>query len=130
MLLLDAGGTLILNTFINRGLIYTELGQFSFALEVKLPVYLKKWTHLIFACLLLKISEKVFLDNQMTILMSCNSTLARIMLKYFEWIIESLQKKMCNSLCFYYRLKSQYVKKILNWWNIKTIISPKRMSWL
>uniref|UniRef100_A0A8D1JMN8 Tetratricopeptide repeat domain 6 n=2 Tax=Sus scrofa TaxID=9823 RepID=A0A8D1JMN8_PIG len=33
VLLLDAGGTLILNTFINRGLIYTELGQFSFALE-------------------------------------------------------------------------------------------------
>ncbi|XP_047652639.1 tetratricopeptide repeat protein 6-like [Phacochoerus africanus] len=33
VLLLDAGGTVILNTFINRGLIYTELGQFSFALE-------------------------------------------------------------------------------------------------
>ncbi|XP_036912311.1 tetratricopeptide repeat protein 6 isoform X2 [Sturnira hondurensis] len=33
VLLLDAGETVILNTFINRGLIYAELGQYSFALE-------------------------------------------------------------------------------------------------
>lgn len=40
VLLLDAGETVTLNTFINRGLIYVELGQHSFALEVNLPVYL------------------------------------------------------------------------------------------
>nr|XP_031534830.1 tetratricopeptide repeat protein 6 [Vicugna pacos] len=33
VLLLDAGETVTLNTLINRGLIYIELGQFSFALE-------------------------------------------------------------------------------------------------
>ncbi|XP_069883001.1 tetratricopeptide repeat protein 6 isoform X1 [Dipodomys merriami] len=33
VLLLDAGETLIFNTFINRGLIYTELEKYSFALE-------------------------------------------------------------------------------------------------
>ncbi|KAB1277823.1 Tetratricopeptide repeat protein 6 [Camelus dromedarius] len=33
VLLLDAGETVTLNTLINRGLIYVELGQFSFALE-------------------------------------------------------------------------------------------------
>ncbi|XP_008063780.2 uncharacterized protein LOC103268029, partial [Carlito syrichta] len=33
VLLLDAGETITLNTFINRGLIYTELEQYGFALE-------------------------------------------------------------------------------------------------
>uniref|UniRef100_A0A3Q2I8E6 Tetratricopeptide repeat domain 6 n=1 Tax=Equus caballus TaxID=9796 RepID=A0A3Q2I8E6_HORSE len=33
VLLLDAGETVTLNTFINRGLIYVELEQYSFALE-------------------------------------------------------------------------------------------------
>ncbi|XP_058396672.1 tetratricopeptide repeat protein 6 isoform X2 [Diceros bicornis minor] len=33
VLLLDAGETVTLNTFINRGLLYVELGQHSFALE-------------------------------------------------------------------------------------------------
>ncbi|XP_006835392.1 PREDICTED: tetratricopeptide repeat protein 6 [Chrysochloris asiatica] len=33
VLLLDAGGTVILNTFINRGRIYAELEQYGFALE-------------------------------------------------------------------------------------------------
>uniref|UniRef100_A0A8I3N3Y4 Tetratricopeptide repeat domain 6 n=4 Tax=Canis lupus familiaris TaxID=9615 RepID=A0A8I3N3Y4_CANLF len=33
VLLLDAGETVMLNTFINRGLIYVELEQYSFALE-------------------------------------------------------------------------------------------------
>ncbi|KAJ8796054.1 hypothetical protein J1605_018202 [Eschrichtius robustus] len=36
VLLLDAGETVTLNAFINRGLIYTELEQFSFALELVL----------------------------------------------------------------------------------------------
>uniref|UniRef100_A0A8C5KL03 Tetratricopeptide repeat domain 6 n=1 Tax=Jaculus jaculus TaxID=51337 RepID=A0A8C5KL03_JACJA len=33
VLLLDPGETVMLNTFINRGLIYNELGQYGFALE-------------------------------------------------------------------------------------------------
>lgn len=40
VLLLDAGETVQLNTFINRGRVYTELEQYQFALEVSLPVYL------------------------------------------------------------------------------------------
>jgi hypothetical protein len=38
VLLLDAGENIALNTLINRGLIYTELKQYGFALEVSLPV--------------------------------------------------------------------------------------------
>lgn len=38
MLLLQAGETIALNTLVNRGLIYTELEQYGFALEVSLPV--------------------------------------------------------------------------------------------
>lgn len=46
----------------------------------------------------------------MAILMSNNSTLARIVLKYFEWVIESLQKK-CFFTLFLIQINSQYVKK-------------------
>lgn len=41
MLLIGAEETLTLNTYINRGLIYTELQQYTFALEVSLPVHVK-----------------------------------------------------------------------------------------
>ena len=41
MLLLDAGETVTLNTFINRGRIYVELEQYGFALEVNLPATCK-----------------------------------------------------------------------------------------
>ncbi|KAK7835984.1 hypothetical protein U0070_004075, partial [Myodes glareolus] len=36
VLLLDAGERITLNTFINRGLIYAQLKQYGFALEVSL----------------------------------------------------------------------------------------------
>ncbi|ELW63157.1 Tetratricopeptide repeat protein 6 [Tupaia chinensis] len=60
VLLLDAGKTVTLNTFINRGLIYRELEQYAFALETQ-GKFQKAWNHFTIA---MEVDPKSYLAHE------------------------------------------------------------------